>query len=243
MNLANFSLFRSSRKDQRQFAVIGLGRFGRSVCTTLTQLGYEVLGIDNDAERVDRAVADRIAAHCLQLDSTNVHALKEGGVFEFDTTIVAIGNYLEESIVTTLNLKEGGGKMVVAKASSEIHGTLLKKIGADLVVYPEAEMGRNLARHLTHRGILDRIDLDPEYSIVEVLVPDEFHDKNLAELKLRSDYGITVLAVNCNGKLKINPGPERRLQAGSTIVVMGHQKDIRRLPIACDLEEKDEKDF
>ncbi len=237
MNLSSFDFFRNLRnKDTRQFAVIGLGRFGRAVCTTLSQLGYEVLGADNDEERVSQAIAENLAFHCVQLDSTNPHALREAGIFEFDTAIVAIGNYLEESIITTLHVKEGGVKHVVAKASSEIHGTLLKKVGADLVVFPEAEMGCALARSLTHRGILDRFELDPDHSIVEVMVPDEFDGKTILELKLRSHYGLNVLAVSHGQTFEINPDPHERLQRGAAIVVIGRNKDICRLPIACNLD-------
>jgi trk system potassium uptake protein TrkA len=232
VNLSSLRFFRTLRPDNKQFAVIGLGRFGRSVSSTLSQLGYEVLGIDNDEERVAQATVDNLASHCLNLDSTNSFALREAGVMEFDTVIVAIGNFIEESIITTLNLKEGGVKHVVAKASSEVHGTLLRKVGADLVVFPEAEMGCSLARSLTHRGILDRFELDPDHSIVEVVVPHEFHGKTILDLKLRTHYGVNVLAVSHEDRFEINPEPNQKLQQGTAIIVIGHNKDIARLPVA-----------
>ena len=129
------------RKESRQFAVIGLGRFGRAVSQTLYNMGYDVLGADVDEKLVAQALTDKIATSAICLDCTEVSALKEAGILELDTVIVAIGNYLEESIVTTLNVKEAGVKYIVAKASSETHGKLLKKVGADLVVYPEHEAG------------------------------------------------------------------------------------------------------
>ncbi|HEY9661798.1 MAG TPA: TrkA family potassium uptake protein, partial [Allocoleopsis sp.] len=137
-SLSSLSFFKSLRPN-RQFAVIGLGRFGRAVCMSLHHLGYEVLGIDTDERRVAQVLTDELASHAIQLDSTEPSALREAGLFEFDTVIVAIGNFVQESIVTTLNLKEGGVPHVVAKASSEIHGKLLKRVGADHVVYPEHE--------------------------------------------------------------------------------------------------------
>lgn len=236
MDLSSLSFFRTLRSDNKQFAVIGLGRFGRSVCMTLSHLGYEVLGIDIDEERVTQASVEKLATHCLELDSSNPMALKEAGVFDFDTVIVAIGNFLEKSIITTLNLKEGGVKHIVAKASSEVHETLLKKVGADLVVFPEAEMGKSLARSLTHRGILERFELDKDHSIVEVMVPDEFHNKSILELKLRSYYGVNVMAVSREDKFEINPDPNEKLQKGSAIIMIGSNKNISRLPIACNLE-------
>ncbi|MBD2099520.1 NAD-binding protein [Leptolyngbya sp. FACHB-261] len=235
MNLTSLSFFRNLRPDNKQFAVVGLGRFGRAVSSTLHSLGYEVLGVDVDEKRVAQVATEQQAAHCLQLDSTDPLALKESGIFEFDTVIVAIGNYLQESIITTLHIKEAGVNHVVAKASSDVHGTLLKKVGADLVVYPESEMGCTLARSLTQTGILDRFELDPDNSIVEVMVPDEFDGKTILELKLRSQYGVSILAVSHNDKFEINPNPNQRLQRGSAIVVIGSNKDISRLPIACKL--------
>ncbi len=231
MNLSSLGFFRSLRKDNQQFAVIGLGRFGRAVCTTLHRLGYEVLGMDNDEKRVTQVLTDHIAAHALQLDSTDPTALKEAGISEFDTVIVAIGNYIQESIITTLNLKEAGVPHVVAKASSGVHCKLLSRVGADHVVFPEYEAGCALARSLTKPSILDRFDLDPDNSIVEVIVPDEFHGKTIADLQLRGRYGLNLLAVSHDNKFEINPDPRKRLERGSAMVVIGCNKDINRLPI------------
>jgi trk system potassium uptake protein TrkA len=231
VNLSSLSFFRSLRRDNKQYAVIGLGRFGRGVCMTLHQLGYEVLGTDIDEKRVSQALTDQLLSHAVQLDSTQPSALKEAGIFEFDTVIIAIGNYLQESIITTLNVKEAGVANVVAKASSEIHGKLLDRVGADYVVYPEHDAGCTLARSLTKPAILDRFDLDTEHSIVEVIVPEEFHGKTIEQLKLRSRYGLNLLAVSQDGKFAINPDPNRTLLKGSAMVVIGSNKDINRLPI------------
>ncbi|MCT7951450.1 TrkA family potassium uptake protein [Ancylothrix sp. C2] len=231
MNLSSLGFLRSLRKDNKQFAVIGLGRFGRAVCQTLHGLGYEVLGIDTDEKRVTQVLTDHLASHALQLDSTESYALKQAGLFEFDTVIVAIGNYVEESVITTLNLKEGGVPHVVAKASTEIHVKLLRKVGADHVVFPEHEMGCTLAKTLTQPSILDRFDLDPDNSIVELIVPEEFHGRTIAELQLRSRYGLNLLAVSQDNKFEINPSPNKRLQKGTAMVVIGSNKDINKLPI------------
>ncbi|MEM9927644.1 MAG: TrkA family potassium uptake protein [Cyanobacteria bacterium P01_D01_bin.50] len=234
MNLSSLRLFRNLSKTNQQFAVIGLGRFGRSVCSTLHRLGYEVLATDVDEKRVSQALTEEITGHALQLDSTESAALKEAGVFEFDTVIVAIGNYIQESIITTLNVKEGGVPHVVAKASSEVHCKLLRKVGADRVVFPEHEAGCALARTLTKPAILESFDLDPDNSIVEIAIPDEFDGKTVAELQLRNRYGLNVLAISNKsngGKFIINPDPYKRLEKGSAMVVIGHNKNIDRLPI------------
>jgi trk system potassium uptake protein TrkA len=217
------------RQDNRQFAVIGLGRFGRSVCETLHQSGHEVLGVDQDEKLVAEALAAKVVSNAIALDSTDVNALREAGIFEFETVIVAIGNYLKESIVTSLNLKEGGVKYVVAKVSSDTHENILKRLGVDLIVFPEQEAGRDLAYRLTKPSIVDRFELDPEHSIVEMVVPDNFDGKTLAELQLRKNYGVNLLAIGSEEKFKINPSPEERLSKGMIMVLIGSTCDIHDL--------------
>jgi trk system potassium uptake protein TrkA len=217
------------RQENRQFAVVGLGRFGRSVCETLHQSGHEVLGVDQDEKLVAEALAAKVVSNAIALDSTDVNALKEAGIFEFETVIVAIGNYLKESIVTSLNLKEGGVKYVVAKVSSQTHENILKRLGVDLIVFPEQEAGRDLAYRLTKPSIVDRFELDPEHSIVEMLVPENFDGKTLAELQLRKNYGVNLLAIGSDDKFKINPSPEERLSKGMIMVLIGSTCDIHEL--------------
>ena len=229
IDISSIKFLTNLRRENRQFAVIGLGRFGRAVCRTLYNLGYDVLGIDVDEKLVAQALTDEITTNAIRLDCTEVSALREAGVYELDTVIVAIGNYLEESIITTLNLKEAKVKYVVAKASSAIHGKLLKKVGADLVVFPEDEAGCELAYTLTKPGILDRFELDPNNSIVEIGVPNEFDGKTLAEIKIRSKYGLNVLAVGSDDKFVINPPPQFILTKDLSMVVIGSNDDINKL--------------
>lgn len=229
MKSLNF-LTNSSTKN-RQFAVIGLGRFGRAVCASLHKMGYEVLGTDIDERLVNQALTHKIASHAIQLDSTEPESLKEAGIFEMDTVIVAIGNYLQESIITTLNVKEGGVEQVVAKASSEIHGKVLRRVGADKVVFPEHEAGCALASNLTQPAFLERFELDPENSIVEVLVPEEFHNQTLAQLDLRRRYGLNVLAIGNGEKFVTIPNPGQVLKKGLVMVVIGSNKNLQRLPL------------
>ena len=230
-SLSSLSFFKSLRAGGRQFAVIGLGRFGRAVCMTLHHLGYEVLGVDSDERRVAQILTDQLVSHAIQLDSPEPTALKEAGLYECDTVIVAIGNFIQESIVTTLNLKEGGVPNVVAKASSDVHGKLLKRVGADHVVFPEHEMGCALARSLTKPGVLDRFELDPDNSIVEVMVPAAFDGKTIVELDLRKRYGLNLLAVGTGDHFEINPSPVMRLQKGWLMVVIGDNRGIDQLPV------------
>jgi trk system potassium uptake protein TrkA len=231
VNLKSFKFLTNLRRENRQFAVIGLGRFGRAVCGSLHKMGYDVLGTDIDEKLVNQVLTQKLAAHAIQLDSTEPESLREAGIFEMDTVIVAIGNYLQESIITTLNVKEAGVEYVVAKASSEIHGKLLRRVGADHVVFPEYEAGCALAKTLTKPALLDRFELDSDNSIVEVLVPEEFHGKTIAELELRPRYGVNILAIGNGDKFAINPNPQQKLMKGAVMVVIGSNRDIQRLPI------------
>ncbi|PSF36131.1 TrkA family potassium uptake protein [Aphanothece hegewaldii CCALA 016] len=229
--MQNIRFFNNMRSTTRHFAVIGLGRFGRATSETLRKMGYQVLGTDIDESLVAQALDDKIVDNAIQLDSTKPNALRAAGIFEVDTVIVAIGKYVEESIITTLNVKEAGGTFVAAKASSEIHGKLLKRVGADLVVFPEYDAGCELAYRITKPAILERFDLDPESSIVEIRVPEEFSGKTIEELQLRNRYGLNVLAIGDAKRFKINPEPQERLCKNSCMVVIGSNRDIQRLPI------------
>lgn len=229
MNLSSWNFLRNLRAEKRQYAVIGLGRFGRAVCATLYNAGFEVLAVDQEEKQVVSALSDQIASHALQLDCTEMSALRQSGILEFDTVIVAVGSFLAESITTTLNLKEGGVPNVIAKASSETHVKLLEKVGADLVVFPEQQMGQQLARQLTRPRLLEQFELDADYSIVEMIVPDEFDGKTIAELELRRRYGLNLLAIKNEGdKMEINPLSNRRLNKGTMVVVIGSNQDINR---------------
>ena len=138
---------------------------------------------------------------------------------------------MAESITTTLNLKELGIKSVVAKASSQTHKKLLEKVGADYVVFPEMEMGCEVARLLTKPKVIDQFDIDPEHSIVEIIVPDKFDGKTIANLEVRNKYGLNLLAVSTEDeKFIINPQPNTVLKKGKKIIVLGSNKDINCLP-------------
>ena len=229
--MKSLNFLTNSRSTSRQFAVIGLGRFGRAVCTSLHKMGHEVLGTDIDEKLVTQVLTQKVASHAVQLDSTEPESLREAGIFEMDTVIVAIGNYLQESIITTLNVKEAGVAHVVAKASSEIHGKVLRRVGADRVVFPEYEAGCALASNLTQPAFLERFELDTDNSIVEVLVPSEFHGQTLSQLDLRKRYGLNVLAISNGDKFVTNPSPGQILTQGMVMVVIGNNKNLQRLPI------------
>ncbi|ABB57111.1 potassium channel family protein [Synechococcus elongatus] len=227
---STWKFLRRLSKDRKQYAVIGLGRFGSAICRTLHELGHEVLGIDHDHEVVNAALESGALSHGLSLDTTDYSALQEAGVLEFDVVIVAIGSYIEASIITTLNLKEGKVPHVISKASTSVHGKLLERVGADLVIFPEDEMGAQLARSLTAPAVLARFDLSPDHSLVEVHVPSPFIGQSLSQLALRSRYNVTLLAIQRGEELIVNPHPDTELAEADALIVVGENQALSQLP-------------
>lgn len=215
------------KNRDKQFAVIGLGRFGASVARTLYQQGYEVLAIDSNEERV-QAINDEVT-QAVQADTTDDNTLKELGIRNFDVVIVAIGEAVQANILTALQLKELGVKYIVAKASSKLHGKLLEKIGADRVVYPERDMGRRVAHNLVSSNVLDYIELSPNLGIVEVTAPQSLVGKSLAETNLRVEFEINVVAIKHGDQLVVPPRPDDRISEQDVLVVVGGSEGIRRL--------------
>ncbi|EZP78510.1 TrkA-N domain-containing protein [Parageobacillus genomosp. 1] len=209
-----------------QYAVIGLGRFGSSLATTLHQAGNEVLAIDRNEERIEE-YKDHVT-YAVVADSTDEEALKRVGIRNFDAVIVAIGDDIQASILTVLVLKELGVNKVVAKAINQRHGQVLYKVGADWVVFPERDMGERVATQLMSPNVLDYIELAKDYSIEEVKVHPSMIGKNLRELNLRARFNITVIAIISGGKVSISPSPDQTIKEGDILVVIGENKDLDR---------------
>ncbi|HAG12175.1 MAG TPA: potassium uptake system protein [Desulfotomaculum sp.] len=211
----------------KQFAVIGLGRFGASVARTLAKMGHEVLAVDDDEEIVN-SVAEEVA-YVAQANVLDERALKSLGLRNFDTVIVAIGHEVKASILVTVMLKEMGVGKIVAKANDELHGRVLQKVGADLVVFPEREMGIRVAHSLVSRNIIDQIHLSPEYSIAEMVAPSSFIGKSLMESAMRQKHGITVIAIRRGDDLIISPDANQVVQKGDILLVIGSDAKLERI--------------
>ena len=211
----------------KQFIVLGLGKFGSAVATTLVELGHEVLGVDKDEERVD-ALKDKIT-QAVQADITEEKALKELGVKNFDAAIVSITTDLEASILVTMMLKEMGLKYIIAKAQNNLHAKVLEKIGVDKIVFPERDMGARIAQRLITPDIKDYIDLEPDYNVIEIEALPDFVDKTLSELDLRNKYGINVLAIKRNNSFNISPQAKDIIKKGDLLIVIGETKKITEL--------------
>jgi trk system potassium uptake protein TrkA len=212
----------------KQFAIIGLGRFGTSVAKTLTSLGYDVLAIDISEQNV-QAVANDVT-HAVQVDAREEEALKALGIRNFDVVIVAIGEDIQSNILVTVILKDMGVSYVIAKARNNMHGKVLEKIGADKVVYPEKDMGIRVAYHLVSPNILDFIELSPEYSIMESTAPREFIGQSLSQLNFRAKYGMSVIAIKKKDVIIADPGAESVIEENDILVFIGNNEALSRLP-------------
>jgi trk system potassium uptake protein TrkA len=209
------------------FAVIGMGRFGSSVVRTLHEMGHQVLAMDKHEEALRRVT--EYATHAVQIDATDPEALRAVGITNFDAVIVSIGADVQESILTTLLLKEMGVKKVVSKAVNELQARVLEKVGADLVVRPERDMAVRVARSLASRNVVDMLELSPAYLVEEVNVGPKLSGRSLSELDLRTRFGVNVLLIKRDSQLLITPTPETQLQEGDVLVVVGEKQGLARL--------------
>lgn len=223
----------------RQFAVIGLGRFGYSVAETLIKKGYEVLAIDTNEDQIE-AVSD-FATYAVQCDATDERALKAVSIQNVDVAVVSIGENIEASILIVMTLKELGVKEIIAKAVTPLHGKILTNMGVTEVIYPERDAAVRLAHRLIAPNVLEYLELAQGYSIEEIEVPGQFVGKPMKEASIRTSYGINVIAIKrrvtklVRGEWKsveemnVNPDAEDILQKGDVMVIVGKEEDLDRL--------------
>lgn len=214
-------------KTNKQFAIIGLGRFGTSVALTLAQAGYEVLAIDSDEERVQE-ISEEVT-HVAVADTTDETALKALGMRNFDVVVVAIGEDIQSNVLTTLLLKEMGVKYIVAKARNKLHGKMLEKIGADRIIYPERDMGQRVAHNLVSTNVLDYIELSPNLSLVEITTPQKLIGKSLVESNLRAEYEVNVVAIKRGEIILVPPNPHDKIQEKDVLIVVGANDGLQHL--------------
>jgi trk system potassium uptake protein TrkA len=220
---------------KKQYAVIGLGRFGYSVAKTLTELGCEVLAIDNDDEKV-KTVSDFVT-HAVVLDAMDEKALRSVGVPNVDTAVVSIGENIEASILVVMILREIGIKHIVAKAVTSLHGRVLENLKVNKIVYPERDMAIRVAHGLIRPAIVEQLELSHEYSIIELPAPDIFLGKSLKDSLLRSKYGVNLIAIKRRvlegfaekEKWNVNPLPTDIIQKNDLLVLVGSNENLDRL--------------
>jgi trk system potassium uptake protein len=217
--------FRPHVKHRGEIVVIGLGRFGSAVASTLIEMGHEVLGIDADEERVQQHA--EFLTHVAQADTTNERTLRQLGLADAITVVVAIGADVEASVLTTGALVDIGVPNIWAKALTEPHGRILERVGAHHVVFPEAEMGSRVARLLTG-ALIEYFALDDDFVLIETKVPRNLAGKKLGNTDLRANYKVTVVCIKPEGQSFTYAESATVLGEHDLIVVAGHRGDIER---------------
>ena len=208
--------------SKKQFVVIGLGRFGSSIATTLYSLGNDVLVIDKNEDLIQDIASE--VTHAVQADATDENALRALGIRNFDVAIISIGGDIQSSVMATLILRELGVKYIIAKGNGELHAKVLYKIGADRVVLPEKDMGVRVAHNIISSSILDYIELSSDYSIMEVKAFEDWVGKDLKSLNLRKKYGINVIAIKKGEKINLNPAADDKVCKDNVIVAIGSKE-------------------
>ncbi|PCK21791.1 potassium transporter Trk [Bacillus pumilus] len=211
---------------KKEYAVIGLGRFGGSICKALSEEGLEVMAMDMNEDRVNEYA--KIASHAVIGDSTDESVLKNLGIRNFDHVIVAIGENIQASILTTIMLKELGVKMVTVKAQNDYHEKVLNKIGADRIVHPERDMGKRIAHKIISNNVLDYLELSDEYSLIEIVANNRLAGHSLLDLDIRARYGINIVAIKRGKEVIVSPLADEMIQKEDVLIVIGSVADIGR---------------
>ena len=204
---------------EKQYAVLGLGSFGESVALTLENMGCDVLVMDDSYEKI-QDISDKVS-YAMNADVAAPDALQALGGKNLDGVVVAVSENLEAGIMATMLCKEMGIPLVVAKAKNKLQGAILKRVGADRIVYPEIEMGSRVAKSLVSREFMDWIELSNDYSMVEIAVPDKWVGRTLVDINVRERLGINVVGIIINGKIDVPLDPQKPLPEGGILIVIG----------------------
>ena len=210
----------------KSILLIGMGRFGKHIAMNLNQLGHQVMVVDNVEERIDDILPYVTSAQIG--DSTNVDFLESLGIANFDVCIVAIGNNFQSSLETTSLLKELGAKLVVSRAARDVQAKFLLRNGADEVVYPEKQLAKWTAIRYSADHILDYIELDGDYAMFEVQIPENWLGQTIGQIDIRKKYSINIIGLRKNGELDMSLTSETVLEHGSTMLVLGRYKELQR---------------
>lgn len=209
------------------YAVLGLGRFGKTVALTLAEAGFQVMAVDIKEEAV-QDVAEHVT-YAVRGDVTEPDMVRSLGLGNLDGVVIAIANNLEASVMATLLAKESGASYVIVKGDNEIHKKILQKMGADKVVIPEQEMGINVARNMVLGRFTDLIELSADVSLVEMSMPASWVGKDLVELDLRGQYGVNVVAIKSAMGTDVTPSPTKPMERNQSILISGRNEDIQKL--------------
>lgn len=214
-------------KKKKTYAVFGLGRYGISVAKELVSNGMEVLAVDIDESKVNEAINEVPLCKCA--DITDIEVIKQLGISNIDTVIIAMGHNLEASVMAVMLCKEVGVKTVIVKCANEMYQKILLKVGADQAVIPEKESGKRLAKNLISAGFADIMELSNDIAILEIDIKEEWKNKTLLELNLRKKYGTNVIAIRKNQKLEIDIDPNLELKEDMKLVVLMSKSKIKKI--------------
>ena len=212
---------------QQQIIVIGLGRFGSAAARELQRLGHEVLAVDRDETLVNEIARD--VTHAVQLDASDEAALEAVGAGQFSAGIVAISANAEASIFATMVLKKLGVPLVVAKAGSPLHGSILERVGADRVVFPEHDTGVRVAHSFRIPNIIDYLDIAPQFGIVQLHPPRRFVGKTLREVDFAGRMQLTPIALRRGSNVIVNPHRDERIGESDELVLIGRDDRLEDL--------------
>lgn len=215
------------RNGRREFVVFGMGKFGFSVAKALADNGCQVMAVDSEQSKVEEIAGDVTYAVCT--DVTDAEAIQSLGIRNFDGAVVAIGENLEASVLVTIIAKEMGIPFVLAKAQTELQAKVLKKVGADKIVFPEKESGIRIANNLASGNFFDAIELSTKYSMMDLDVPAEWVGKSLRDLNLRVTKKINVIGIKQNEEFEITPDPDAPLTEDDILVVIGRNQTLTKL--------------
>lgn len=212
---------------QEGYAVLGLGRFGKTVALTLAEAGCQVMAVDLSEDEVSDIASE--VTYAVRGDVTDPELVRSLGLGNMDGVFIAIAKNLEASVMATLLAKESGASYIVAKGENEIHKTILEKMGADKVVIPEQEMGISAARNMVLGRFIDLVEISDDVSLIEMNIPASWIGKNLIELDLRGQYSVNVVAIKDGEETDVTPSPTARMKEGQSIILSGRNEDLQKL--------------
>jgi trk system potassium uptake protein TrkA len=211
----------------KQFAIIGLGRFGGNLCKYFYELGVEFLAVDSDPQKVNQY--GEFATQAVQANAADEDVLLELGIRNFDYVLVSLGEDIQSSVLTTLILKELGVSQVWVKAENEYHHKVLEKVGADRIIHPEPETAKRIANHIVSEKVVDYIELSEQHSILEIVATKKLHDKTLAKTDIHTKYHCTVVALKRDQDFIVSPSSDQVIHKEDILVVIGHNEDLQHL--------------
>lgn len=212
---------------RKQFMIIGLGQFGKSLVATLHNSNVDLLVIDRDITKLEE-IGDK-ASQAVCADASKQEVLEQFDIESFDGAIITIGHDMEFSVKTVMHLNEMGMPFIMAKATSDFEGRILTKVGADKIIFPDREVGIRLGKEIVSGNYYDALDISETYSITDIVLPNKWVNKSIIELNLRKSYGINVVGIRRQEDVIINPTPDFVFKDEDVLITLGSNKDIENV--------------